>query len=49
LSRIVEKYKEGMITFYPDGKIPKKELERIREEKRAILKKFGHEDVEPII
>ena len=47
-TRVSEKYIPGMIVHIPPGKF-EEEIERIREEKRAILKKFGHGDVEPIV
>ncbi|MGD9778550.1 hypothetical protein [Methanomethylovorans sp.] len=46
MSRVVEKYKPGMIVRIPPEESKKRQRE-IFEEKLAILKKFGHGDFEP--
>jgi hypothetical protein len=48
LSRIGAKYEPGMIVHIPSEKV-EEVRSKIREEKRAILREFGHDDVEPMI
>ena len=48
MSRIGAKYAPGMIVHVPPENV-EEVRKKIREEKRAILKEFGHDDTELMV